>query len=71
VFFFFLLPEMKDRTLEELDELFQNNVSVRNFKKYQCISSERAREVAMKDVGLEGKQGMVVETVEDTSASKV
>ncbi|ETI20925.1 hypothetical protein G647_07268 [Cladophialophora carrionii CBS 160.54] len=71
LFFFFLLPEMKDRTLEELDELFQNNVSVRNFKKYQCVSSERAKEVALKDAGLEGKHHVVVETVEDTSASKV
>jgi len=39
---------MKGRTLEELDELFQNRVSVREFAKYECISSERAREVAMK-----------------------
>ncbi|KAJ9613280.1 hypothetical protein H2200_003222 [Cladophialophora chaetospira] len=71
LFFFFLLPEMKDRTLEELDELFQNKVSVRNFKKYQCVSSERAREVAMKDAGLETKGNVVVETVEDANESKV
>jgi hypothetical protein len=62
---------MKDRTLEELDELFQNKVSVRDFKKYQCVSSERAREVAMKDAGLEGKRSVVVETVEDMNGSKV
>lgn len=62
---------MKDRTLEELDELFQNNVSVRDFKKYQCVSSERAREVAMKDAGLEGKSSVGVETVEDAADKKV
>lgn len=43
-FFFFLLPEVKGRSLEEIDELFENRVSVRNFPKYQCVSSERARE---------------------------
>jgi hypothetical protein len=48
VFFFFFLPEMKGRTLEELDELFQNRVSVRDFPGYECLSSERAKEVALK-----------------------
>ena len=67
-----MLPEMKDRSLEELDELFQNRVSVRDFKKYQSISSERAREVALKEVGegTEAKRVVVVETVEDTAGSK-
>lgn len=37
---------MKGRSLEELDELFQNRVSVRNFPKYQCVSSQQAREMA-------------------------
>ena len=50
VFFYFYLPEMKGRTLEELDELFQNRISVRDFAQYQCISSERAKEVATKMV---------------------
>ncbi|KIX10426.1 uncharacterized protein Z518_01508 [Rhinocladiella mackenziei CBS 650.93] len=49
-FFLFFLPEMKGRTLEEIDELFQNRVSVRNFPKYECISSSRAREIAVKEV---------------------
>lgn len=71
VFFFFLLPEMKDRSLEELDELFQNRVSVRDFKKYQCVSSERAKEVAMKETTGEEKRVEVVEMVEDTTDSKV
>ncbi len=30
--------------------MFQNRVSVRDFPTYQCISSERAREVATKVV---------------------
>jgi len=48
VFFYFFLPEMKGRSLEELDELFQNRVSVKDFPKYQCVSSERAKEAANK-----------------------
>jgi hypothetical protein len=48
VFFYFFLPEMKGRSLEELDELFQNHVSVRGFPKYECVSSDRAKEIAIK-----------------------
>jgi hypothetical protein len=70
VFFFFFLPEMKDRSLEELDELFQNRVPVRSFAKYQCVSSERAKEIALK--GMNDQKGeAVVETVEDAEVSKV
>lgn len=39
---------MRGRSLEELDELFQNRVSVKDFPKYQCVSSERAKEIALK-----------------------
>ena len=65
MFFYFFLPEMKGRTLEELDELFQNRISVRDFAQYQCISSEKAKEVATKLVGehdsREGKMPAVSE----------
>lgn len=46
MFFFFLIPETKGRSLEEIDEMFVNKVPRREFKKYQCVSSERAREIA-------------------------
>lgn len=58
---------MKGRSLEELDELFQNRVSVRNFRKYQCVSSQQAREIAEQKTAenlneLDGeKEGAVVE----------
>jgi hypothetical protein len=55
VFFYFFLPESKGRSLEELDELFQNRVSVRDFPKYQCISSEKAKDIAFKVSSGEGE----------------
>ncbi|KAF2265208.1 general substrate transporter [Lojkania enalia] len=49
LFFFFCMPEMKGRTLEEIDELFANKVSVFKFKSYQTtIGNEAAREVEEK-----------------------
>ena len=48
VFIFFMLPETKGRSLEEIDEMFENRVGVFSFKDYQCLSSETAREIARK-----------------------
>jgi len=36
VWIFFFLPETKDRTLEELDEMFAANVPARKFATYKC-----------------------------------
>lgn len=48
---------MKGRTLEEIDELFQNRVSRKDFPTYQCISSEEAKEVAHKLITGNDKNG--------------
>lgn len=69
MFFYFFLPELKGRSLEELDELFRNGVSVRDFPKYECVSSERAKEIAIKvtarqRVGQEQKQPVAAHTRE-------
>ncbi|KAI1611804.1 general substrate transporter [Exophiala viscosa] len=37
LFVFFFLPETKDRTLEEIDEMFENKVPALKFKRYQCV----------------------------------
>jgi len=37
------MPEMKGRSLEELDEIFEARVPARKFKSYQCLIREVAR----------------------------
>jgi hypothetical protein len=40
VFYFFFIPEMKGRTLEEINEIFSARVPARAFSKYQCAIHE-------------------------------
>lgn len=37
------MPEMKGRSLEELDEIFTAGVPARKFESYQCLVREAAR----------------------------
>lgn len=39
-FTFFLLPETRDRTLEEIHEMFEARLPARKFKDYKCTSVE-------------------------------
>src|SRR3954463_356168 len=34
---FFFLPEVKNRTLEEIDEMFEARLGARKFAKYKCV----------------------------------
>ncbi|EAU38341.1 predicted protein [Aspergillus terreus NIH2624] len=43
VFFYFFMPEMKGRSLEELDEIFEARIPARKFQSYQCAIRETAR----------------------------
>ncbi|KAI1383744.1 putative maltose permease [Hypoxylon trugodes] len=36
IWIYFFLPEVKDRTLEEIDEMFEARVPARKFRKYRC-----------------------------------
>lgn len=42
-FFYFLLPEMKGRSLEEIDEMFEKRVRVKYFATYECDCSAGTR----------------------------
>lgn len=68
VFFFFCMPELKGRTLEEIDELFANRVPAWKFKSYQTTIQEEARAEVRRREGLEDK-APVAEMVEDTKLS--
>ncbi|KAI1775812.1 putative maltose permease [Hypoxylon cercidicola] len=39
IWIFFFLPEVKDRTLEEIDEMFEAQVPARKFRKYHCTGT--------------------------------
>jgi MFS transporter, SP family, sugar:H+ symporter len=59
------LAETKDRTLEELDELFENNLPARMFKGYVCVTTLSAMEhgAAEQIVGMEKENDIQVEDV--------
>ena len=41
VFTFFFIPETRDRTLEEIHEMFEANLPARKFKGYVCTRTEQ------------------------------
>ncbi|KAM7212209.1 general substrate transporter [Rhypophila decipiens] len=54
-FIYFMVPEVVGRSLEEIEEMFNNHVPTRAFKTYVPVSAEIAREEAKKD--LYGEKG--------------
>ncbi|CAG7960184.1 unnamed protein product [Penicillium olsonii] len=58
-FVYFCLPETKDRSLEELDEMFQQKVSTTQFKDYVCTGlGAQIRQLENKEIeaDLKGRQ---------------
>lgn len=66
-FVYFMLPEVKGRTLEEIDEMFRNKVATRDFEKYVCVEIEEARERGTMNARAFGK----VMTIEDDKPAGV
>jgi len=72
VFTFFYLPETKDRTLEEIDEMFEAGVPARKFRGYQCAISEIARaKIVGDDEVLDSEKAVMDGTVEVIEDAKV
>ncbi|CAG8979494.1 hypothetical protein HYALB_00011898 [Hymenoscyphus albidus] len=44
IFFYYFLPETKNRSLEEIDEMFENRLGVKDFKLYHTKIAEKALE---------------------------
>jgi len=62
IWIFFFLPETKDRTLEELDEMFAANVPARKFSSYVCSTMRIGG-----DADLDEK--VQIETVEEVKSA--
>ena len=49
-----MLPEMKGRSLEEIDELFEKRVPLRQFPRYECECTQNAHNLVAEMVACEG-----------------
>jgi len=59
-FFYFFLPEMKNRTLEEIDEMFVKRVATRKFATYECECSRVAHDIVVEQKAEEGARRVEV-----------
>jgi MFS transporter, SP family, sugar:H+ symporter len=62
IFVFFFIPETKDRTLEEINEMFDMRVHARKFSSYQCLGIQRAVEGDSDEAGMEVANTEVTES---------
>lgn len=61
IFFYLFLPETKNRSLEEIDELFENRVSVKGFNTYHTKIAEKALRDVRGSVAENGSTGTETE----------
>jgi hypothetical protein len=47
IFTYFFIPETRDRTLEEIHEMFQAKLPARKFKTYVCTGTETMAKAAI------------------------
>lgn len=69
LFFFFFMPELKGRTLEEIDELFVNRVPAWKFKSYRTTVQQEALAEMRRQESSADEKVLPPEFVEDTKAS--
>ncbi|KIW88052.1 uncharacterized protein Z519_11162 [Cladophialophora bantiana CBS 173.52] len=53
---YFYLPEVKNRTFEEIDEMFEARLPARKFRTYKCVGSVAAVAMAAKEDGSSGSE---------------
>jgi len=73
LFIYLYLPELKNRSLEEIDEMFEARLPARKFRGYQCMISDMAKvKTFPEDNAISSSEKPVidgtVEVVEDTRA---
>lgn len=67
VFAFFFLPEVKNRSLEEIDSMFHSGIGLRHFKNYRSPAADAGKKVTeletlpTRQTGDYGKDGTFVE----------
>lgn len=67
LFIYFFVPEVRGRSLEEIEEMFDKNVPARKFQSYVCESVERVNREAAKDLDHEEAKEGQIEHIEVTS----
>ncbi|PGG97440.1 hypothetical protein AJ79_09201 [Helicocarpus griseus UAMH5409] len=56
-FIWYFLPEVRGRTLEEIDEMFRSRVPTKEFPKHVCLENQEARERGLMNVIGDDKPG--------------
>lgn len=63
VWVYFYLPEIKNRTLEEIDEMFEARLPARRFRKYVCTGRVLAGDMGEKEARESEKDEVVHQEV--------
>jgi hypothetical protein len=65
---FFFLPEVKNRTLEEIDEMFEAGLSARKFSSYKCVGLARSDDEGKERSSIEKEKEITVFSNEKVTA---
>jgi hypothetical protein len=64
---FFFLPDTKDRTLEEIDEMFEKRLPAWKFKSYVCVAANESRMAGLRGKIIEVGDKETAQHIEDSS----